>query len=154
MAIDVTIELQGFDGESKSTTGAMDVSDVSFSSRVPRDLYSGQPHGKREHSGVTFVKPTDKATPLLMKALWTNQKITTGTLSFKKAGGEQYEYLTITLKEVYVASCAFKATDAQETPSETVHIVYKAIEVVYKEQQSKGGMSGQISAADDLARPA
>ncbi len=84
--IDITLELEGFDGESKAKSGEIDVTDVTFSSRVPRDLYTGQPHGKREHPGVTFVKPTDTASALLMNALWKNQKINKGTFKFKKAG--------------------------------------------------------------------
>lgn len=153
MGIDISIELKGFAGESKSTTGAMDVTEVSFSTRIPRDYMTGQPQGKREHSGVTFLKPTDTATPLLLKALWTNQKINSGTLSFKKAGGDQFEYLKIELKEVYVSSVALNATDTGplELPTETVHLVYRSIEVCYKEQKPKGDMSGTISAMDELA---
>ncbi len=59
----------------------------------------------------------------------------------------------MTLKEVYVGAFTFKAADQAPSalPSESVHLVYRSIEVAYKEQQAKGTVGGTYSAQDELA---
>jgi len=151
---DIFLELKGIDGESKSKEKAIDLESFSFNTRIPRDIFTGQPRGKREHSGLTCVKHTDKASPLLMKALWENMNIDTGKITVRKAGKSQQEYFTIELQDVYVTSFTFNGSSGvgSDIPTETVQIGYRVISVTYKEQTSLGLVSGGLMAEDDLGQ--
>src|ERR1043165_4020450 len=48
----------------------------------PRDAASGLPTGKRQHKPLVITKEIDKATPLLYKALVTNETLTSFVLNF------------------------------------------------------------------------
>lgn len=154
-ANDVFLELKGIDGESKSKPKAIDIEKLSFGVRAPHDAFTGQPVGKREHSGLTCVKHTDKSSPLLMKALFTNQNIDSGKITVRKAGLSQQEYLTIELEDIYVTSFTLNGSSGAESeiPTETVQLGYRKITVTYKEQTSLGTLGGQTVATDDLGIP-
>ncbi len=73
---------------------------------VPRDAATGAATGRRMHKPLTFVKAIDRATPQILSALTTNEKLSI-TLKMSKpgaGGGKEAEYFTITLTDAYVSS--------------------------------------------------
>lgn len=64
---------------------------------VPRDPNSGSPIGTRRHEPVRFVKPLDKASPMLWQALATGEVLTEIELKFWRTStqGQQEHYYTI-----------------------------------------------------------
>jgi type VI secretion system secreted protein Hcp len=72
----------------------------------PRDAASGQASGKRQHGAFTIVKETDKSTPLLHKALSTNEKFKTWELrcftpksASSTGSGQETNHFTIVLTD-------------------------------------------------------
>jgi type VI secretion system secreted protein Hcp len=153
---DIFLDLKGIPGESKDAdkdfNEKIQLESFSFNCHVPRDVATHQPVGRRQHAPLTCVKRADKATALILAALFRNQKIDTGKLSVRKAGGGQKAYFVIDLEEVYVASHSVNADsgDKSTIPLETFQLVYGKITVTYKEQSDLGILSGGTVAADDL----
>jgi type VI secretion system secreted protein Hcp len=77
----------------------------------PRDVASGRPTGKRQHSPVRLVCPVDKATPILYNALVNNESLPTAAISFYKTmdDGMESEFFTIELTNATVSKMAFDA---------------------------------------------
>ena len=71
---------------------------------VPKDPQSGQPTGRRVHTGVTFTKVLDKSSPMIMQALATGEQIKNATFKFFRtsSSGEQEHYYTIELEEALI----------------------------------------------------
>ncbi|MCJ8518570.1 type VI secretion system secreted protein Hcp [Pseudorhizobium tarimense] len=63
---------------------------------VPRDPNSGTAIGTRRHEPATFLKPLDKASPLLWQALATGENLDVELKFFRTAtDGKQQHYYTI-----------------------------------------------------------
>ena len=90
-----------------------------------------------------FVMRLNRASPALMKACATGQHIKTATLSARKAGKGQQEYLTFKFRDVLIS--AFQTTGSEETPvpSDSVSFNFAKIEVEYKPEKSDGSLGGR-----------
>jgi type VI secretion system secreted protein Hcp len=78
----ITITGQGFD------TTPLAISGYSHQVASPRDSASGQATGKRQHKPLTITKEIDKATPLLMRAIFTNQTLPIVQMSLNDPDGK------------------------------------------------------------------
>jgi type VI secretion system secreted protein Hcp len=102
----------------------------------PRDPSSGLPTGKRQHKPLTITKEIDKATPLLLRALTTNENLTSVLLSLTKNGTQ---IATVTLTNANIAG--YVAHGLTETWSFT----YQKITWTW--------VDGGITASDDWEAP-
>ena len=75
--------------------GPLDVTGISHEISSPRDPASGLPTGKRLHQPVTITKQLDKATPLLLNALVSNEDLKTVTIGLDE-NGTQVATITLT----------------------------------------------------------
>ncbi len=62
----------------------------------PRDAATGQATGKRQHKPFTITKELDKATPLLLNALATNETLTSVLIGLLKPNGQQLATIKLT----------------------------------------------------------
>lgn len=70
----------------------------------PRDAATGLPTGKRQHRPLTVTKEVDKASPLLMQALVTNENLPSVMLSVtQRVDGSEQEY-TVELVNATISS--------------------------------------------------
>jgi type VI secretion system secreted protein Hcp len=121
----------------------------------PHDAASGQRTGARQHQPLTFTKPIDKASPLLMFALVNNENLTECTLDFvapdPTVGGEEV-YFSIQLENANIVGIAAEQMNFdKETPGpqvnvEHVSLTYQRIAWVWTD--------GGIWAGDDWRAPA
>ncbi len=75
---------------------------IAFNHEVlsPRDTNTGLPTGQRQHKVLTLTKEIDKATPLLMNTLITNENLKKWTLRFwrpSSSTGIEKQFFTIQL---------------------------------------------------------
>ena len=72
----------------------------------PRDSASGLPTGKRMHKPFVITKELDKASPLLLRAFQTKERIPEATFTlFRPAGNGQVEvYMKYTLTDCFISS--------------------------------------------------
>jgi type VI secretion system Hcp family effector len=89
---------------------------------------------------ITITKKVDQASPKLFQAAVTGMHIKTGTITLRKAGGED-KLLVIKLSDVLISSDQTEASPGKNSaPTETLSLNFAKIEFKYK-QQSKTGSS-------------
>ena len=113
---------------------------------VPKDPQSGQPTGRRVHTGVTFTKVFDKSSPMIMQALATGEQIKNATFKFFRtsASGEQEHYYTIELEEALITDVtpwfpnALDPSNGPISHMEDVSMSYKVINTTHEVAGTSG----------------
>jgi|tagenome__1003787_1003787.scaffolds.fasta_scaffold20424289_1 type VI secretion system secreted protein Hcp len=127
----ITITGQGFDNTPSAIIA------VSHEIVSPRDPASGLPTGKRQHKPLTIRKEIDKATPLLMRAIFTNQTMPVVQLSLNGPDGKTEATVKLTNASV--------SDHVQQGSSEVVTFTYQKITWTW--------VDGGITAEDDWQAP-
>jgi type VI secretion system secreted protein Hcp len=112
---------------------------------------SGGGSGKCSMQDFHFVMNVNKATPKLMLACANGEHIKKATLTCRKAGKEQQEYMIIKFSDLLISSYQTGASNGSPTLTEQVSFNFAKIEFEYKEQKKDGGLGGTIKAHYDLA---
>jgi type VI secretion system secreted protein Hcp len=112
-----------------------------------------QATARRSYSALTVVKSIDSASTALMSALATNDEVKEAKLALRRAGGDQEDYLTITLKGARITSLQHRGDDDGGT-SEVVTIAFTEVEVEYRSQKATGVRGGAFTFTDSLPRNA
>ena len=108
MAIDCHIKFEGVTGESGHADHADEIDVLSWHWGVTNQSSSsdggGSGKGKAEPGHLSFVHLYDKASPVLAKQCVSGKHFPTATLTARKAGEGQKDFLKVTLKEVLITS--------------------------------------------------
>jgi type VI secretion system secreted protein Hcp len=134
-------------GESTSLSdGSIELHSVSWGVSCAVDWQLGSYTGRREYSAVSATKRICKATPLLFKALTTNQ-IVEGTIKFFRptAAGDAVSenYYTLDFKAGRIESIS-QGVGGSEVPTETIGFAFRSFTMTYDTKGAKG-----ITAGDD-----
>lgn len=106
--------------------------------------------GKADFSDITISKYADKSTPKLLKAVAAGDHIKSMVLVCRKAGGQQQEYLKLTLEDVLISSYHSSAAGGSSPiPSESISLNYGKIKYEYKPQKTDGSLEGAIPMSYD-----
>src|SRR5688572_29559874 len=97
-----------------------------------------------------FVMGLNRASVGLMKACATGQHIKTATLSARKAGKGQQEYLTFKFHDVLVSSFQTSGSEEAFVPTDSVSFNFAKIEVEYKPQKADGSLGSPVEFRYDL----
>jgi type VI secretion system secreted protein Hcp len=112
---------------------------------------SGRGAGKVSMQDFHFVMKLNTASPALMKACATGQHIKTATLSSRKAGKDQQEYLTFKFHDVLVSSYQTGGSEGGDVvPFDQVSFNFAKIEVEYKPQKPDGKLGTSVFFKYDL----
>jgi type VI secretion system secreted protein Hcp len=138
----------------KGRENSIGVIAVSHSIVSPRDPQSGLPTGQRMHKPYVFTKELDKATPLLLNVLCTNENLSEATFKFwspqlKAASGvgSEVQHFTVKLTNANIASIDFRQANIRHpelvkfTEYEEIALTYQKIEWTWND--------GGITAGDD-----
>lgn len=87
--------------------------------------------GKVKINDFTINKKVDKASPLLLKACATGKHFPTATISVRKAGKGQQEFLVIKLKDVVISSFETNGQGSDTTPTESLSLNFTKVEYKY-----------------------
>src|SRR5690349_6660623 len=146
MAVDVFLKLADVKGESKDDKHKDEIEVLSWSWGVsnPVDARAGagKGAGKANFGDLNFMHALDKASPVLMKACTMGDHFKDATLTSRKAGKGQQEYLIVKLKEVYVSSV--QPSGSSEHPMECVSLVFGHIDLEYKPQKEDGSLDAGV----------
>lgn len=112
-------------------------------------MSSAGPSGKATVHELRCFKNVDRASPVIMQALRTNETVKKATLICRKAGKEQHEYLKITIQNGRLTSYTVDTEGA--TPSEALAFSFMKIEVEYREQREDGLLGGSVLYADEIS---
>lgn len=149
-----TGEAQGKINGGVELAGRVDTMEiVEFSHSVSQaiDSASGLPSGKRQHRPIRVTKPVDKASPILMTVLTTNETLTSVRIDFwrpKKSGAEE-QYYTVELVNARITNISQISGSEGELATkpkyETITLVYDKIIWTWQ--------NGGITAEDDWITP-
>jgi type VI secretion system secreted protein Hcp len=95
----------------------------------------GGGEGKATFTDFNFTHHVDKASPLLLQACATGEHIKDGTITVRKAGKGQQEFLIIKMSEIIVESVALQ---------------FAKVDLEYKPQKSDGSLDAGIHFKYDI----
>lgn len=146
MASDTHIKFDGVDGESthKDHKGEIDVLSWSWGvNNASATAGGGSGKGKGEPGSFNFMHLYDKASPVLAKKCAQGVHFGTVTMTARKSGEGQKDFLKITMKEVFITAVHPSGGSGGEI-AESVSMTYGDIEFGYKPQDDKGGLGGEV----------
>ena len=106
--------------------------------------------GKVSFEAFTFTHHVDKASPSLMKACATGNHLKDATITVRKAGKGQLEYLVITMADVLVTSVSTSVTADGDSTFESVGLTFAKVDLEYKPQKPDGSLDAGVHFAYDL----
>lgn len=141
MAVDTFIKIGDIKGESTDAKHKDEVETLSWSwglSNANSGVGGGGGTGKASFHDLSFTHVLDRASPLLMQACATGQHLKDATLTTRKAGKGQLEFLIVKMNDVVVTSVALSGSS--DTPAESVTLQFAKIELEYKTQKPDGSL--------------
>ena len=146
MAVDYFLKLDGIAGESTDSKhkGEIELSSWSWGETNAGASSAGAGGGKVAIQDFNFTFKTNLASPNLMLACASGQHIVKATLTCRKAGGTQEEYLVINLQDCLVSSFSPGGTangspKVDDRPVESMSLNFTKIEWIYD-----SAITGQI----------
>jgi type VI secretion system secreted protein Hcp len=121
---------------------------VSNSGSMPQGGGGGA--GKASFHDFTFTHHVDKASPVLMKACATGEHIKDATITVRKAGKGQQEYLVITMTDVIVTSVSTSVSAEGGATIEGLTLVFAKVDLEYKPQKPDGSLGAGLHFRYDL----
>jgi type VI secretion system secreted protein Hcp len=104
--------------------------------------------GKASFHDLSFTHKIDKASPLLLKGCATGQHLKEATITHRKAGKGQQEFLIIKMNDVLVT--AVTENDSDEDRLETVSLAFAKVDLEYRPQKSDGSLDAGIHFKYDI----
>ncbi len=148
MAADVFLKLGDIKGESQDKTHKDEIEILSWSwgaSNPTNIAYgSGGGTGKVSFSDISFMHELDKSSTALYQACSAGTHIPEATLTCRKAGGGQQEYLVVKLKTVFVSSVQL-SQGGNDKPTESVSLSFGEMTMEYKPQKADGTLDAGLT---------
>ncbi len=151
MATNIFAKIGDIKGESLDSKHKDEVEVLSFSWGVtnPADFKSpGGGAGKPTFSDLNFLHNIDKASPNLLKACATGMHLKEATITHRKAGKGQQEYLIIKMSDVVVTGVAL--SDSNDAGSESVSLAFAKVHLEYKPQKLDGTLDAGVHFKFDI----
>lgn len=152
--VDYFLKLEGIEGESTDSKHKNEIEVESWSwGEVQQGASAyggGSGAGKVSMQDFHFSMKANKATPKLMLACATGQHIKKAILAVRKAGGEQQDFLLVTLTDLLVSSYQTGGSRGDVVPTDQISLNFAKIEFEYKTQDTTGKMGGPVKVGYDL----
>lgn len=152
MASDTFAKIGDIKGESLDAKHKDEVEMLSwswgFSNEPGGPAGGGGAAGKASFKDLQFTHVIDRASPQLMTACATGQHLKDATITARKAGKGQQEYLIIKMNDVVITSVALASSG--EPPMESVTLQFAKIDLEYRPQKSDGSLDAGVHFKYDL----
>ena len=153
MATDIFVKLGDIKGESLDDKHKDEIELLSWSWGVTNAKApltgSGGGKGKATFHDLSFTHKIDKASPLLLKACATGQHLKEATITRRKAGKGQQEFLVIKMNDVLVTSVA-DSDDSGGGLMESVTLAFAKVDLEYRPQKPDGSLDAGLHFKYDL----
>lgn len=143
MATEIFAKIGDIKGESTDTKHKDEIDVLSFAWGVsnpgPTGGGTGSGAGKPLFQDLQIVHAIDNATPALLLACATRRHMPEVTISHRKSGANQQDFLIVKLSDVTIASV--EQTGAEDHPyAETVTLKYTKVDLHYRRQRPDGAL--------------
>jgi type VI secretion system secreted protein Hcp len=152
VASDIFAKLGDIKGESLDDKHKDEIEVLSWSWGVTNALThagSGAGQGRATFRDLSFIHKIDKASPVLMQACATGVHLKEATITHRKAGKGQQEFLVIKMNDVIVTA-VMDADSSDDGAAETVSLAVAKIDVEYRPQKADGSLDAGIHFKYDL----
>jgi type VI secretion system secreted protein Hcp len=140
-------------GESQDARHKDEIEVSSFSWGVTSTATAGHGAGggagKPVFQDLSIAHNIDKASPRLLEACATGMHIKEATITHRKAGQGQPEYLVVKLSDVTITGVIHGGPAAQPAP-ETVSLAFAKVDFEYRAQKPDGSLEPGIHFKYDL----
>ena len=109
--------------------------------------------GRATFKDLSILHNVDKATPRLLEACATGRHLKDATITQRKAGRGQPEYLIIKMNDVIITGVTLSDTSG-EAGSETVTLAFAKVDLEYKPQRADGSLEEGIHFKFDILKGA
>ena len=153
---DLFLKIDGIPGESLDNKHKDEIELVAFgwgvSSQVAEGHAGGGAGAGRAHfQDFHFTTRVNKASPQLFLAVASGKHVKEASLSVRRAGKQQLEYLKIKFSDVLVTSFQEGGADGS-VPEETIGFAFSRIQLEYSPQGPRGSAGAAVSAGWDLSK--
>ena len=153
-AVDFFLKIDGIPGESHDSKhkGEIDVETWSWGESQTGTMShgGGGGAGKVSMQDFSFAMQVNKASPILFISCANGKHIAKATLTCRKAGEKQQDYLKIHFEELLISSYQTGGSAGQEIPIDSISFNFAKIKFEYAPQDAKGGLGTPIIHGWDL----
>jgi len=153
VASDIFAKLGDIKGESLDDKHKGEIELLTWSWGVtnskPHTTGGGGAAGKATFHDLSFTHKIDKASPLLLQGCATGQHLKEATITRRKAGKGQQEYLVIKMNDVVITSVA-EEDGGGSSQVETVTLAFAKVDLEYRPQKSDGSLDAGIHFKYDI----
>jgi type VI secretion system secreted protein Hcp len=154
MASDIFAKLGDIKGESLDSKHKDEVEVLSWSWGVTQSgtvgTGGGGGTGKANFNDFNFTHFVDKASPNLMRACATGEHIKEATITVRKAGKGQQEFLIIKMDDIIVTGVAPSGAGDTAANAESVALRFAKVDLEYKPQKADGSLDVGIHFKYDI----
>ena len=154
MAADIFAKIGDIKGESLDVKHKDELEVLSWSWGVSQSASigggGGQGQGKASFKELNFTHAIDKSSPVLMKACATGSHIKDATITVRKAGKGQQEYLIIKMSDVIVTGVSPSGSGEAAGVTESVALNFAKVAVEYKPIKADGSLDAGIHFKYDI----
>jgi len=152
MASDIFAKIGDIKGESLDDKHKDEIEVLSFSWGVTNTVSAGTGGGggagRASFQDLSIVHNIDKASPRLLQACATGAHFKDATITHRKAGKGQQEYLVVKMNDVIITGVALAS--GGDRPLESVTLNYAKIHIEYKAQSADGSLDASVHFKYDL----
>ncbi len=150
MASDIFAKLGDIKGESGDDKHKDEIEVLSYSWGIHSSPTLTGAVGKATFHDLTIVHHVDKATPQLLQACATGVHLKDATITQRKAGKGQPEFLVIKMNDVIITSVS-PSGDTVQPGAETVGITFAKVDLEYRPQKPDGSLDAGVHFKYDIA---
>jgi type VI secretion system secreted protein Hcp len=144
MASDMFAKIGDIKGESRDAEHKDEIEVLSWSWGVSQTGSvahgGGGGAGKATFHDFNFTHHIDKASPLLMKSCATGAHIPEATITVRKAGKAQQDYLIIKMTDVLITGVTLSVAGDEPSGAENVTLQTGKVDLEYKAQKADGSL--------------
>lgn len=153
MAADIFAKLGDIKGESIDDKHKDEIEVLSYSWGVSNPASHGGDGGvtslKATFQDLSITHRIDKASAALMRACATGEHLKDATITHRKAGKGQQEYLIIKMNDILITGVSH-TRDANDS-SEMVTLAFAKVDLEYRPQKSDGSLDAGVHFKYDIA---
>ena len=151
MAVSIFARIGTIQGESQDDKHKDEIEVLSWSWGLSQSgtILHGGGGGRASFQDLNFTHKLDKASPILMTACATGEHIKDATITVRKAGKDEQEYLVIEMTDVLVTSVSTSGSEG-DTPMESVALAFAMVDLEYTPQKSDGSLDAGVHFTYDL----
>ena len=153
MAEDIFAKIGDIKGESLDAKHKDEIEVLSYSWGVQNSgsmaSGSGGGEGKASFHDLSFTHNIDKASPVLMQACATGVHMKEATITHRKSGKGQQEFLIVKMNDVIITAVSHGGT-GQGGNSENVSLAFAKVHLEYKPQKADGSLDAGIHFKYDI----